>query len=226
MASVCYSNDNDGSLPRKDYKNLTNAGTGASKTGGTYVAVPAEEVLAPKHLIRFKLHSGTFNYVMLHARYNGGIWKSLFKVNNETDRVRSEFLAKEVEKLGLGKPTHIIFSINGQHERYDPVAAQARVIIVDRSSVKSKNKQDKNNVSAGLKIISAQYGKNGKVCNAMPAVQNACNGKKSCEVISSNNLCGDPLFGTVKDLTVKYRCGSSTDAIVIREGTSSTISCN
>jgi hypothetical protein len=66
--------------------------------------------------------------------------------------------------------------------------------------------QQSQRYGGGLRIMEAWYGRDRRVCDAAPALRDACNGRESCAVKAGNELCGDPLPGRVKGLTVTYRC--------------------
>ena len=42
--------------------------------------------------------------------------------------------------------------------------------------------------------------------NALNIVRHHCHGETSCDILASNNIFGDPCYGTYKYLDVKYDC--------------------
>jgi hypothetical protein len=65
----------------------------------------------------------------------------------------------------------------------------------------------------GLRILEAWYGRGRRVCDASHALRGACEGRGGCSVKAGNELCGDPVPGVVKGLTVTYRCHGRTHQI-------------
>lgn len=76
-----------------------------------------------------------------------------------------------------------------------------------------------------IAIQSALYGAKGTTCDTTEAVAKTCAGMGSCEVAAGNTLCGDPLRGTVKELTVVYNCGLLNRTAIIREGDRQRLDC-
>ena len=68
--------------------------------------------------------------------------------------------------------------------------------------------QDKGNVVAGIRVVSATYGANCGVArgNVTRALVNACNGQSSCDYIVDVTKLGDPAGGCAKSFTVNYAC--------------------
>src|ERR1700738_1669456 len=60
-----------------------------------------------------------------------------------------------------------------------------------------------------IKTLGAVYGtpSQQRTCDATAVVAGACDGKKSCDVLAGNSLCGDPNYGTPKTLDLQYQCG-------------------
>ena len=58
----------------------------------------------------------------------------------------------------------------------------------------------------GLQILEAWYGRGRRACDAAHSMRRACEGQPGCEVKAGNELCGDPLPGAIKNLTVTYSC--------------------
>ena len=71
-----------------------------------------------------------------------------------------------------------------------------------------------------INVESANYGRTQKgICpsainidtdcyssNALNIVKNHCHGQTSCDISASNDIFGDPCYGTYKYLDVKYDC--------------------
>jgi peptidoglycan/LPS O-acetylase OafA/YrhL len=68
--------------------------------------------------------------------------------------------------------------------------------------------QDKNNVAAGIRVVSATYGANCGVPrgNVTRALVDACNGQDRCDYIVDVTKLGDPAGGCAKEFAVKYAC--------------------
>jgi len=62
-----------------------------------------------------------------------------------------------------------------------------------------------------IKIIEAKYGKNNRNCDATGFVISQCDGKMKCQFTTTNAMCGDPLYGTKKEIIVKYTCGYASE---------------
>jgi hypothetical protein len=69
----------------------------------------------------------------------------------------------------------------------------------------------------GLRILEAWYGRGRRVCDASHSMRSACEGRGECTVKAGNELCGDPLPGVVKGLTVTYDCYGRTHRADERE---------
>lgn len=77
-----------------------------------------------------------------------------------------------------------------------------------------------------IQIRKAEYrGDVSHACNATVEVKKQCDGLTSCDVKATNSLCGDPLFGTPKTLTVAYSCGKNGMSASAPEDQSVAISC-
>jgi hypothetical protein len=70
----------------------------------------------------------------------------------------------------------------------------------------------------GLRIIAAWYGLEDRACDATRSVRRICEDDDECTVKATNRLCGDPVPGVVKVLTVWYRCGGRPREITRWEG--------
>ncbi|XP_015768377.1 PREDICTED: D-galactoside-specific lectin-like [Acropora digitifera] len=78
---------------------------------------------------------------------------------------------------------------------------------------------------ATISVLEASYGRHDRKtcpkepirttnCNAgssLSVVQSSCNDQASCNLFASNSVFGDPCFGTVKYLQVKYECIEAPD---------------
>lgn len=104
-------------------------GTGDTRTkkrGGTYLTIPKSDLLKRSSLNIDPL-SGNFKYVTVHARYEGGVWKTAYQgeiKNLSIDRYFKSFLSHP-------NCTHLIVSVNGAHEKYEPVPCRAKVKICE-----------------------------------------------------------------------------------------------
>ena len=77
-----------------------------------------------------------------------------------------------------------------------------------------------------IKIRKAEYrGDVSHSCDATSELEKQCNELSSCNVKATNSLCGDPLFGTPKNLTVSYSCGKKGLSTSALEDQSVSLSC-
>jgi hypothetical protein len=100
-------------------------GTGDRRTkkrGGTYLTIPKENI-SPGASIGIRVLSGNFSYVTVHARYEGGIWKTAYQGPLRDLPVSRHFQSY----LQEARCTHLVVSVNGAHEVYDPAACRAQV---------------------------------------------------------------------------------------------------
>lgn len=100
-------------------------GTGDRRTkkrGGTYLTIPKQDI-APGASIGIRVLSGNFSYVTVHARYEGGIWKTAYQGPVKDLPVSRHFQSY----LNEPRCTHLVVSVNGAHEVYDPAACRAQV---------------------------------------------------------------------------------------------------
>lgn len=78
--------------------------------------------------------------------------------------------------------------------------------------------QSQDDVGTIIRIESAKYGNldydfgnamgyKEHFCDAKPALQKICDGKRNCKVTVGNKICGDPWPGHGKFLYVEYSCG-------------------
>jgi hypothetical protein len=61
--------------------------------------------------------------VTLHARYNGGYWRTIYKGSEKNFPAEKYFESYKSDS----NFTHIIVSVNGGHEKYDPVSCKAEI---------------------------------------------------------------------------------------------------
>lgn len=70
----------------------------------------------------------------------------------------------------------------------------------------------------GIQITSAFYGVEHRACEATEQVARICDGRPNCTVPATNRLCGDPMHGVTKVLTVYYNCHGRSRASTRWEG--------
>ena len=76
-----------------------------------------------------------------------------------------------------------------------------------------------------LRVVEAQYGARGAMCDARPAVRDEIE-RSGGVVRAGNQLCGDPARGVEKRLSVVYRCGDNEPLrVVARENETLNLSC-
>jgi len=81
-------------------------------------------------------------------------------------------------------------------------------------------------LAANIHVIDAIYGKDNIYCNATNYFQQFCESNSSCDVLVGNEMCGDPIFGIVKEVIVTYQCDNGTEVITqTDENESLTIKC-
>lgn len=97
------------------------------KLGGNYAAIKLDSLNA-EDLLRINPVSGTFKYVTLHARYSGGYWKTIYKGANTSFPVAKYLSSYKKDK----KCTHVIISVNGAHEKYEPIACKADILVCEK----------------------------------------------------------------------------------------------
>lgn len=62
-----------------------------------------------------------------------------------------------------------------------------------------------------IEILWADYGRDGRTCDAAPAVIERCDKETECEIaVHGNALCGDPYPGRVKLLSIYYACNDGS----------------
>jgi len=62
----------------------------------------------------------------------------------------------------------------------------------------------------GLRVLEAWYGSRRRVCDASHALRSHCDGRPNCQFKVGNELCGDPIPGVVKGITITYSCHGQT----------------
>lgn len=80
-----------------------------------------------------------------------------------------------------------------------------------------------------IRVLGAVYGtpSEQRTCDATAAVAAVCDGKKSCDVLAANSLCGDPHYGTPKTLDVQYRCALAVaKSLTASEQSAAHLSCD
>lgn len=82
------------------------------------------------------------------------------------------------------------------------------------------------NISCGLiNVQGAAFGAKGRYCNALPSLQEACNGKSYCAVPVNDELCGDPIYQIKKRLRLTYLCGERQMYRSVLDGQSAKLRC-
>ena len=94
------------------------------KLGGNYAAIRLDS-LRNDQTLRVDVVSGRLTYVTLHARYQGGYWRTIYK-GPKTEFPVGQYIASYKKDRNC---THVNVSINGAHEKYDPVACMANVLV-------------------------------------------------------------------------------------------------
>ncbi|GAB6093772.1 hypothetical protein JCM14469_00240 [Desulfatiferula olefinivorans] len=110
-----------------------NDGTGDNRTkkrGGNYAAVDLK-TLNSGDILNVNPVSGTYRYVTLHARFQGGYWRTLYQ-GDKRDFPVDEYLAASKNDPQC---THVNISVNGAHEKYEPVACTAEIKICREGTV-------------------------------------------------------------------------------------------
>lgn len=132
-----------------------------------------------------------------HARKSGKAKEDLAKYQEEINKANEDML--DAQNAGVGGSTKM-----GSNK--------------GKPGVKKGSRK-------GITIVSAKYGKS-KHCDATAALAGKCNGKYSCSIRVSNNLCGDPEYGIVKDLLYSYRCaGGGNVQSTIQEYKTAVLEC-
>ncbi|MDP3451645.1 MAG: PKD domain-containing protein, partial [Bacteroidales bacterium] len=99
-------------------------GTGDNTTkgkGGQYLSVPLD-ILEDNDDIEIKVTSGTLVNVHVHLRTAAGNWYSKY------DGLNTKFKVSDLIENQRSTYTHLVFCVNGMHEKYLPVACSAQVI--------------------------------------------------------------------------------------------------
>ena len=78
-----------------------------------------------------------------------------------------------------------------------------------------------------ITVTAATYGNGSKTCDAKTEVDSLCAGDSYCAIEAGNQLCGDPDYGTLKKLTVTYRCATNGEVRTAQgpENTHVTLDC-
>ncbi|MBN2529588.1 MAG: hypothetical protein JXR76_24580 [Deltaproteobacteria bacterium] len=103
--------------PGEEIGIATNLGTGVQKKGGKLVWVLISS-LADNDEVSFKVKSGNASYVAIHGRTKYGSWQTLYKGAPKAIQV-SDFLGNRRSQF-----SHLIFSVNGAHERYERLSCE------------------------------------------------------------------------------------------------------
>jgi len=96
--------------------------TRTKRIGGTYLTIPKAD-LSHGSTLQVAILSGNFKYVTVHARYDGGYWKTAYQgslMNLPVDQYFRSFLNQP-------NCTHLAVSVNGAHEKYEPVPVRAKI---------------------------------------------------------------------------------------------------
>lgn len=106
---------------------IVNDGSGDSitkKSGGNYAAILLD-TLQDEDILTVTNTSGTLRYLTLHARYQNGVWKTIYTGPLTEFPVRTYLATYKKDPTC----THVIVSVNGAHEKYDPLACKANIRI-------------------------------------------------------------------------------------------------
>jgi hypothetical protein len=77
-----------------------------------------------------------------------------------------------------------------------------------------------------VRIDEALYGVRGAQCDARASLQQRLSGPDGYGIIVDNSLCGDPLPGQPKQLTIRYRCGNGiAQRTIAPEGSTIALDC-
>jgi hypothetical protein len=115
---------------------VINDGTGDNRTkkrGGNYAAI-ALNTLDNNDVLTIAPTSGTLKYVTLHARYQGGYWRTIYQ-GPITEFPVGEYFASYKKDPQC---THVNISVNGAHERYEPIACRVDIKVCGRSKAGCK----------------------------------------------------------------------------------------
>lgn len=99
----------------------SNDGTGRRKSGGKLVWVALSK-LADNDQLSFQCKSDSCSYVTIHGRTTRGSWRTLYRGKLQRQRVGS------ILKGQRRNYSHLVISVNGQHERYDRRAGEMKVL--------------------------------------------------------------------------------------------------
>ncbi len=76
-----------------------------------------------------------------------------------------------------------------------------------------------------IQILSVDYGRDYRYCDASYAFDRACAGRQSCSVRVNNSMCGDPFKGKKKTAYIEYRCAGRVQSHQVREGDTAYLNC-
>lgn len=76
-----------------------------------------------------------------------------------------------------------------------------------------------------IQILSVDYGRDYRYCDASYAFDRACAGRQSCSVHVSNAMCGDPYKGKKKTAYIEYQCAGRVLSHQVREGDTAYLDC-
>ena len=141
------------------------------KLGGNYTGI-ALASLNEKQTIKINPVSGTFKYVTLHARYKGGYWKTIYKGPNKSFPVAKVLSSYKKDK----NCTHVNISVNGSHEKYEPIPCKAEVLVCGAG--RSVSKPGKN-LAKGKPVKQSSTGYGGDAKRAVDGNTNGAYGANS-----------------------------------------------
>ena len=114
-------------------KTVSTDGTGDGRTkkkGGKYLAIELSSLQDDDKLL-VERTSGIMEYVTLHARFTRRTWSTISKIKNLENAAEMtfpirEYLASYKKRTDC---THVIVSVNGAHEKYEPIPCEAKVFV-------------------------------------------------------------------------------------------------
>lgn len=180
---------------------------GGYRRGGTYAAIKYDK-FGPNDRVGYRVLSGSFRYWTVHARYNGGFWKTIYK--GPKNFISMAQIRNRVAQLGKGRPTHLNFSVNGAHERYDRVACRLAIVRRLGAVPPPVARPGRGGV---IQIVSGTYGQNCGVRrgNKTAHLRRTCQGRSSCVYTIDYRVIGDPRRGCGKNYVAEWRCSGSTN---------------
>ncbi|MDJ0656422.1 MAG: hypothetical protein QNJ40_19840 [Xanthomonadales bacterium] len=109
------------------------------------------------------------------------------------------------------------------------IAAALVVALAATQTAEAQSRQklfiNPNQDNQQIRILDAVYGQDQRICRALDEVTRACDGKDYCEVIASNDLCGNPYSNVAKQLFVGYDCGDGRRSVTVDEGQVARVYC-